>query len=103
MIQRITKDNDITIQLGIDLTNLVSLNIKYFTDKEYAFTVTKDNVISYDDGTKFLFIPSTELSKMNDGQLVSEVTYSISNINFPDGTYDKSIIQFLPLWIYSKK
>lgn len=102
MIQRITKDNDITIQLGIDLTNLVSLNIKYFTDKEYAFTVTKDNVITLDD-VYYLFIPSAELSKMNDGQLVSEVTYSIINSNYPDGTYDKSTIQFLPIWIYSKK
>lgn len=102
MIQRITKDNDITIQLGIYLTNLVSLNIKYFTDKEYAFTVTKDDVITLDD-VYYLFIPSTELSKMNDGQLVSEITYSMENRDFPDGTNNKSTIQFLPLWIYSKK
>lgn len=102
MIQRINKQSDLTIQLGIDMTNIISLSIKYYTDKDYSYTVTKDNIINIDN-LYYVFIPSTELSKMNDGQLKSEINYSMSNNNFPDGTNDKFIIQFLPIWIYSKK
>ena len=102
MIQRINKQSDLTIQLGIDMTNIISLSIKYYTDKDYSYTVTKDSIITL-DGVYYVFIPSTELSKMNDGQLKSEVTYSMINNNFPDGINDKFIIQFLPVWINSKK
>ena len=101
MIQRLAKTNDLTIQLQIDYDSLHSLSIEYFTDDNYVYTITKTDVKNLDE-KYYIFIPSSELLKMNDGQLMSKISYSITNSNYSDGTYDNTTLQYLPVWLYSK-
>ena len=41
MIRRYSKTNDLAIKVDIDLSNIESIEISYFTDGEYKYTVTE--------------------------------------------------------------
>lgn len=86
MLQRISKNNDLTIQVeGSDIDKL-----EYYTDGEYKYSVTYSSIVC---------IPSSELSKMNAGQLKSTVYLKSDNENFSDGTEDKVLNQTFNVWI----
>jgi hypothetical protein len=73
MLQRQSKNNDLVIYVegqGIS-------KIEYYTDGAYKFVTPYNDVI---------YIPSSELQKMTDGQLRSTVYLSVVNENFPDQT-----------------
>ena len=39
MLQRYSKQSDLVIELEMDLTNIVSLEIVYYTDSEYSYSI----------------------------------------------------------------
>lgn len=82
----------------MDLSNIASLEIVYYTDSEYSFSINLEDVDITDQG-QFIYIPSTELELMNEGQLKSIVKYSFNNTNYPDNKYDNVINQNLEVWL----
>ena len=98
MIRRISKQSDLVIELEMDLSNIASLEIVYYTDSEYSFSINLEDVDITDQG-QFIYIPSTELELMNEGQLKSIVKYSFNNTNYPDNKYDNVINQNLEVWL----
>lgn len=50
MIRRINKQSDIVIQLDMDLTNVSSLEIVYYTDESYQYTITLEDIDILDKG-----------------------------------------------------
>lgn len=98
MIRRVSKQSDLVIQLDMDLTNIETLEIVYYTDSEYSYSITKDDIDITNDG-QFVYIPSQELELMNDGILKSDIKYHLNNIYYPDGSYDNVIKQDLGVWI----
>ena len=90
MLQRQSKNNDLVIQVeGAGIRKL-----EYYTDGEYKY------VTDYVGET--IYIPSSELKKMNDGQLRSTVYLSTPDNNFDDGSKDKTINQTFNIWIGSE-
>lgn len=100
MIRRINKQSDIVIQLDMDLTNVSSLEIVYYTDDSYQYTITLEDIDVIVDKGQFIYLPSQELELMNDGQLKSIVKYNFMNTNYPDGTYSNVIKQSLDVWLH---
>lgn len=98
MIRRISKQSDLVIELEMDLSNIASLEIVYYTDSEYSYSINLEDVDITDQG-QFIYIPSTELELMNVGQLKSIVKYSFNNTNYPDNKYDNVINQNLEVWL----
>lgn len=98
MIRRISKQSDLVIELEMDLSNIASLEIVYYTDSEYSYSINLEDVDITDQG-QFIYIPSTELELMNEGQLKSIVKYSFNNTNYPDNKYDNVINQNLEVWL----
>ena len=98
MIRRISKQSDLVIELEMDLSNIASLEIVYYTDSEYSYSINLEDVDITDQG-QFIYIPSTELKLMNVGQLKSIVKYSFNNTNYPDNKYDNVINQNLEVWL----
>lgn len=98
MIRRISKQSDLVIELEMDLSNIASLEIVYYTDSEYSYSINLENVDITDQG-QFIYIPSTELELMNEGQLKSIVKYSFNNTNYPDNKYDNVNNQNLEVWL----
>lgn len=89
MLQRQSKNNDLVIYVegqGIS-------KIEYYTDGAYKFVTPYNDVI---------YIPSSELQKMTDGQLRSTVYLSVVNENFPDQTQDVTRKEILNIWIGSE-
>lgn len=87
MLQRQSKNNDLVIQLeGAGIRK-----VEYYTDGEYKF------VTNYVGET--VYIPSSELEKMNNGQLKSTIYIGVDNDNFSDGTQDRVIDQRFAIWI----
>lgn len=90
MLQRQNKNNDLVIQVeGAGISK-----IEYYTDGLYKYMV---------DYAPTVYIPSSELQKMNDGQLRSTVYLSTPDNNFDDGTKDMTIDQTFNIWIGSEK
>lgn len=86
MLQRQSKNNDLIIQLeGAGISKL-----EYYTDGFYKFETVYSPTI---------YIPSTELQKMNDGQLKSSIYIAVDNENFSDGRQDRVIEQKFAIWI----
>lgn len=86
MLQRQSKNNDLLIQVeGAGISK-----IEYYTDGLYKYTVEYSPTV---------YIPSSELQKMNDGQLRSTVYLATDNENYPDGTQDRVINQTFNIWI----
>ena len=98
MIRRISKQSDLVIQLDMDLTNISSLEIQYYTDSEYCCTFILEDIDITDQG-QFIYLPSDQLQLMKDGQLKSIVKYSFINSNYPDSKYDNVINQSLEVWL----
>ena len=100
-----------TIQRGTDLMIWLALNfdpkqvkdfsIKYFThlDEEHAHVVTLADGIIKSEGTYLALLPSQELDKVGRGQLVSIVTITREDFNFPDKNNNENIKQFLDIWL----
>lgn len=90
MLQRQNKNNDLVIQVeGAGISK-----IEYYTDGLYKYMV---------DYAPTVYIPSSELQKMNDGQLKCTVYLSTPDNNFDDGTKDMTIDQTFNIWIGSEK
>ena len=90
MLQRQNKNNDLVIEVqGAGISK-----IEYYTDGLYKYMV---------DYSPIVYIPSSELQKMNDGQLRSTVYLSTPDNNFDDGSKDKTIDQTFNIWIGSEK
>lgn len=88
MLQRQNKNNDLVIEVqGAGISK-----IEYYTDGLYKYMV---------DYSPIVYIPSSELQKMNDGQLRSTVYLSTPDNNFDDGSKDKTIDQVFDIWIGS--
>lgn len=88
MLQRQSKNNDLVIEVqGAGISK-----IEYYTDGLYKYMV---------DYSPIVYIPSSELQKMNDGQLRSTVYLSTPDNNFDDGSKDKTIDQTFNIWIGS--
>lgn len=86
MLQRQNKNNDLVIEVqGAGISK-----IEYYTDGLYKYMV---------DYSPIVYIPSSELQKMNDGQLRSTVYLATDNENYPDGTQDRVINQTFDIWI----
>lgn len=86
MLQRQSKNNDLIIQVeGAGISRL-----EYYTDGFYKFETTYSPTI---------YIPSSELQKMNDGQLKSTIYLAVDNDNFSDGTQDRVVNQRFAIWI----
>lgn len=98
MLQRYSKQSDLVIELEMDLTNIVSLEIVYYTDSEYSYSILLEDVDITDNG-QFIYIPSQELQLMNEGQLKSIVKYNFTNTNYPDNMYNNVINQNLEVWL----
>lgn len=89
MLQRQNKNNDLVIEVqGAGISK-----IEYYTDGLYKYMV---------DYSSIVYIPSSELQKMNDGQLRSTVYLSTPDNNFDDGSKDKTIDQVFDIWIGSE-
>ena len=89
MLQRQNKNNDLVIEVqGAGISK-----IEYYTDGLYKYMV---------DYSPIVYIPSSELQKMNDGQLRSTVYLSTPDNNFDDGSKDKTIDQVFEIWIGSE-
>lgn len=89
MLQRQNKNNDLVIEVqGAGISK-----IEYYTDGLYKYMV---------DYSPIVYIPSSELQKMNDGQLRSTVYLSTPDNNFDDGSKDKTIDQVFDIWIGSE-
>lgn len=89
MLQRQSKNNDLVIEVqGAGISK-----IEYYTDGLYKYMV---------DYSPIVYIPSSELQKMNDGQLRSTVYLSTPDNNFDDGSKDKTIDQVFDIWIGSE-
>lgn len=87
MLQRQSKNNDLVIQVeGAGIRKL-----EYYTDGEYKY------VTDYVGET--IYIPSSELKKMNDGQLNSTIYIGVDNDNFSDGTQERVVNQTFSIWI----
>ena len=87
MLQRQSKNNDLVIQVeGAGIRKL-----EYYTDGEYKY------VTDYVGDT--IYIPSSELKKMNDGQLNSTIYIGVDNDNFSDGTQERVVNQTFSIWI----
>lgn len=98
MLQRYSKQSDLVIELEMNLTNIVSLEIVYYTDSEYSYSILLEDVDITDNG-QFIYIPSSELQLMNEGQLKSIVKYNFTNTNYPDNMYNNVINQNLEVWL----
>lgn len=98
MIRRISKQSDIVIQLEMDLTNIASLEIVYYTDSEYSYSIKLEDIDFTDDG-QLIYLHSQELQLMNEGQLKSIVKYNFTNTNYPDSNYNNVINQNLDIWL----
>lgn len=86
MLQRQSKNNDLVIQLeGAGIKK-----VEYYTDGEYKYVTGFNDTI---------YIPSSELEKMNNGQLKSTIYIGVDNDNFSDGTQDRVIDQRFAIWI----
>ena len=86
MLQRQSKNNDLVIQVeGAGIRKL-----EYYTDGLYKYMV---------DYSPIVYIPSSELQKMNDGQLNSTIYIGVDNDNFSDGTQDRVVNQTFSIWI----
>lgn len=86
MLQRQSKNNDLIIQVeGAGISRL-----EYYTDGFYKFETTYSPTI---------YIPSSELQKMNDGQLKSTIYLAVDNDNFSDGMQDRVVNQRFAIWI----
>lgn len=86
MVQRQSKKNDLVIQLeGAGIRK-----VEYYTDGLYKYETTFNETI---------YIPSSELEQMNNGQLKSTIYIGVDNDNFSDGTQDRVIDQRFPIWI----
>lgn len=86
MLQRQSKNNDLVIQLeGAGIRK-----VEYYTDGIYKYETTASGTI---------YIPSSELQKMNDGQLKSTIYITVDNDNFTDGTQDRVVNQRFAIWI----
>ena len=86
MLQRQSKNNDLVIQLeGAGIKK-----VEYYTDGEYKYVTEFNDTI---------YIPSSELEKMNNGQLKSTIYIGVDNDNFSDGTQDRVIDQRFAIWI----
>lgn len=86
MLQRQSKNNDLVIQVeGAGIRKL-----EYYTDGLYKYETTASGTI---------YIPSSELQKMNDGQLKSTIYITVDNDNFSDGTQDRVVNQRFAIWI----
>lgn len=86
MLQRQSKNNDLVIQVeGAGIRKL-----EYYTDGLYKYETTASGTI---------YIPSSELQKMNDGQLKSTIYITVDNDNFTDGTQDRVVNQRFAIWI----
>ena len=86
MLQRQSKNNDLVIQLeGAGISKM-----EYYTDGFYKFETSYSPTI---------YIPSSELQKMNDGQLMSTIYISVDNEQFPDGKQSRTITQRFSIWI----
>ena len=87
MLQRQSKNNDLVIQVeGAGIRKL-----EYYTDGEYKYVT--------DYVSETVYIPSSELKKMNDGQLNSTIYIGVDNDNFSDGTQDRVVNQTFSIWI----
>lgn len=98
MIRRISKQSDLVIELEMDLSNIASLEIVYYTDSEYSYSINLEDVDITDQG-QFIYLPSQELELMNEGQLKSIVKYNFTNTNYPDNMYNNVINQNLEVWL----
>jgi hypothetical protein len=86
MLQRQSKNNDLIIQVeGAGISKL-----EYYTDGQYKFETDYDSTV---------YIPSSELQLMNEGQLHCDVHIKVDNENFTDGTQDRVITQRFAIWI----
>lgn len=98
MIQRISKNNDLILQVYIDvIEGMDSITATYFTNDDYSYTVS----LLTTKNSQEVRIPMDELQKMADGQLKSKVIYIYDDSLFPDNTNDNEITQFLDVWLYS--
>ena len=89
MLQRQSKNNDLVIQIeGSGISK-----IEYYTDGVYKYVTEYSPTI---------YIPSSELQKMTDGQLRSTVYLSVYNENFPDQTQDVTRKEILNIWLGSE-
>lgn len=93
MIQRISKDNDIIINIQTDVNDLQYLELQYYTDGQVVIEPLYDNV------NHCVYLPSTELKSLADGQLTSTVKYGVVNANFPDGIQDVELKQYFQIWL----
>lgn len=89
MLQRQSKNNDLVIQIEGEGIR----QVEYYTDGAYKFVVPFSDTI---------YIPSSELQKMSDGQLRSTVYLQVVNENFPDQTQDVTRKEILNIWIGSE-
>lgn len=96
MLQRISDSQDLYINLEINLQNVHSVTIDYYTDEQYKHTVVLDVTID----KQIVYIPSTALKQMNEGQLKSKIHYNYTNGNLPDGLQDTIVNQNFAVWIY---
>lgn len=98
MIQRISKNNDLILQVYIDvIEGMDSITATYFTNDDYSYTVS----LLTTKNSQEVRIPMDELQNMADGQLKSKVIYIYDDSLFPDNTNDNEITQFLDVWLYS--
>lgn len=89
MLQRHSKNNDLVINVeGSGISK-----IEYYTDGVYKYVAEYSPTI---------YIPSSELTKMADGQLRSTVYLQVVNENFPDGSQDKTEQNVFDIWIGSE-
>ena len=89
MLQRHSKNNDLVINVeGSGISK-----IEYYTDGVYKYVAEYSPTI---------YIPSSELTKMADGQLRSTVYLKVVNENFPDGSQDKTEQNVFDIWLGSE-
>ena len=89
MLQRHSKNNDLVINVeGSGISK-----IEYYTDGVYKYVAEYNPTI---------YIPSSELTKMADGQLRSTVYLKVVNENFPDGSQDKTEQNVFDIWLGSE-
>ena len=50
MIRRISKQSDLVIELEMDLSNIASLEIVYYTDSEYSYSILLEDIDITDKG-----------------------------------------------------
>lgn len=98
MLQRMSDSQDLYINFQVELDRVNSVTVDYFTDNDYKYTVTIDPSIKQ----QLVYIPSTALKRMNEGQLKSVIHYNYTNNNLPDGLQDTIVRQNFAVWIYKE-